>query len=192
MLAAWLCRLLYRVEVEGRHNIPATGGYLLVSNHESSIDAALVALATERPIRFIARAELWRPGLRGFFNALGGIPIRRGKGDQRALRRAIGLLERGELVAIFPQGTIRRFKERRYRRGAARIALATNVPVIPIRLIGSGSAFSLSPPRVGLPKLRVVVGRPIQVVEGAATRTGVDALTATVESAIERLEPRAP
>lgn len=187
VLVAWLCRRLYRVEVHGSELVPEDGGVLLAANHESSIDPGLVALTTERPIRFLARAELWQPGLRRVLDALGGIPVRRGRGDRTALDRAAHLIESGEVVAIFPQGTTLRPSRRRYRRGAARLALATGAPLVPIRLVGTGAAFSLDPPRVGLPKLRVVVGPPIRVRRQPPTRSLVDELTRRLEDEIARL-----
>jgi 1-acyl-sn-glycerol-3-phosphate acyltransferase len=186
-LVAWACRLLYRVEVVGADAIPREGGCILAANHESSIDPALVAQATERPIRFLARAELWQPGLRRVLDALGGIPVRRGRGDLGAIERAAGCVERGEVVAIFPQGTTLRFRNRRYRRGAARLALATGAPLIPVRLDGTARAFSLVPPRVGFPKLRVIVGAPLLVEQAEATRDAVARLTAELERAVGQL-----
>jgi 1-acyl-sn-glycerol-3-phosphate acyltransferase len=180
------CRLLYRVEVVGQERIPRTGPLLLAANHESSIDPALVALVTDRPIRFLARAELWQPGLRRLLDALGGIPIRRGSGDRTAIDAAVEALRRGEVVAIFPQGTVLRFRARRYRRGVARIALAAGAPIVPVRLVGTAKAFSILPPRLGLPNIRVVVGEPIEV---APTRRPTAALvrrlTAQVETAVK-------
>ena len=186
-VVAWLCQRLYRVEVEGAGNIPRAGGCLLAANHDSSIDPALLALTTDRPIRFIARAELWQPGLRHLLDALGAIPVRRGEGDNRAIRRAKRLLEAGELVAIFPQGTVLRFRNRRFRRGAARVALATGAPLVPVRLFGTAAAFSLLPPRLGFPKLRVVVGEPLLVERREPSREAATELTAELESAIAAL-----
>lgn len=191
-VVAWLCRRLYRVEVEGAENVPERGGCVLAANHESSIDPALLALATERPIRFIARAELWKPGLRRLLDALGGIPIRRGRGDRRALRRAERLLEAGEVVAIFPQGTVLRFRNRRYRRGAARLAVAAGAPIVPVRLVGTAAAFSVLPPRIGFPKLRVVVGEPLTVERGEPTGDVLDRVTSELEDAIAELGPGEP
>lgn len=190
-VVAWLCRRLYRLEVEGADNIPA-GGCLLAANHDSSIDPAIVALTTNRPVRFIARAELWKPGLRRLLDALGAIPVRRGEGDHRAMRRARRLLEAGELVAIFPQGTVLRFKNRRFRRGAARVALTTGAPLVPVRLFGTAAAFSILPPRLGFPKLRVVVGEPIPVDRQEPTREAATRLTEHLESAIVSLGPGTP
>jgi 1-acyl-sn-glycerol-3-phosphate acyltransferase len=191
-VVAWVCERIYRVEVEGAANIPPSGGCVLAANHDSSIDPALVALTTERPIRFMARAELWQPGLRRLLDALGAIPVKRGEGDRGALRRARRLLEAGELVAIFPQGTVLRFRNRRYRRGAARVALTTGAPLVPVRLFGTAAAFSLVPPRLGFPKLRVVVGEPIPVAREEPTREAATRLTAELESAIDALAPSAP
>src|SRR5215210_6431432 len=189
VFVAWLCRRLYRFEVEGASNIPRDGGYLLAANHESSIDPVLVALATERPVRFIARAELWQPGLRRLLDALGAIPVRRGQGDHTALQRARRLLEAGELVAIFPQGTVLRFRNRRFRRGAARVALTTGAPLVPVRLFGTAAAFSLVPPRLGFPKLRVVVGEPLLVERRQPSLEAATRLTAELETAIAALAP---
>ena len=189
LVAAWLCRLLYGVEVEGASNIPRAGGCLLAANHESSIDPALVSLTTDRPIRFLARAELWQPGLRRLLDALGAIPVQRGQGDRQAMRRARQLLQAGELVAIFPQGTVLRFRNRRFRRGAARLALTTGAPLVPVRLFGTAAAFSILPPRVGFPKLRVVVGAPLAVQRQEPSIEAASRLTAELESAIAALTP---
>lgn len=184
---AAVCRVLYRVEVHRVGTVPDAGGCIVAANHESSIDPALVALATERPIRFLARAELWLPGLGRLLDALGGIPLRRGRGDRDALAQAASCLERGEVVGIFPQGTTLRFRSRRYRRGAARLALATGVPLVPVRIVGTRAAFSLVPPRLGFPRLRVVVGEPLRVGRRKPTRAAVDALTHELEQAIAEL-----
>jgi 1-acyl-sn-glycerol-3-phosphate acyltransferase len=189
VVVAWLCQRLYRVEVEGASNIPRAGGCLIAANHDSSIDPALVALTTERPIRFIARAELWQPGLRSLLDALGAIPIKRGVGDHRAMRRAKRLLESGEVVAIFPQGTVLRFKNRRFRSGAARVALTTGAPLIPVRLFGTAAAFSILPPRLGFPELRVVVGEQLPVERQEPSLEAASRLTAELESAIAALAP---
>jgi 1-acyl-sn-glycerol-3-phosphate acyltransferase len=191
LVVGWLCQRLYRLEVEGASNIPRTGGCLLAANHESSIDPALVALTTDRPIHFLARAELWQPGLRRLLDSLGAIPVRRGQGDRRAIRRARRLLQAGELVAIFPQGTVLRFRNRRFRRGAARLALTTGAPLVPIRLFGTAAAFSILPPRIGFPKLRVVVGEPLVVERQEPNMEAASRVTADLESAIAALTPAA-
>jgi 1-acyl-sn-glycerol-3-phosphate acyltransferase len=187
VVVAWLCRRLYRVEVVGAGDIPRSGGCLLAANHDSSIDPALVALTTERPVRFLARAELWQPGLRRVLDALGAIPVRRGQGDRVAMERASKLLDAGELVAIFPQGTSLRFGNRRFRRGAARLALMTGAPLVPVRLFNTAAAFSVLPPRLGFPKLRVVVGEPLPVRRQEPSLEAASQLTAELEAAIEEL-----
>ena len=91
------------------------------------------------------------------------------------------------MVAIFPQGTTLSFKRRRYHRGAARLALVTGAPLVPVRLIGTAAAFSIWPPRIGFPKLRVLVGEPIPVERRAPTRARVDQLTEQLEDEITHL-----
>jgi 1-acyl-sn-glycerol-3-phosphate acyltransferase len=100
--------------------------------------------------------------------------------------------EAGELVAIFPQGTVLRFKNRRFRRGAARVALATGAPLVPIRLLETAAAFSIVPPRLGFPKLRVVVGEPLAVERQQPSREAAAQLTAELELAIAALGPPTP
>jgi 1-acyl-sn-glycerol-3-phosphate acyltransferase len=108
------------------------------------------------------------------------------------MRRARRLLEAGEVVAIFPQGTVLRLRNRRFRRGAARVALTTGVPLVPVRLFGTAAAFSILPPRLGFPKLRVVVGEPLRVERQEPTRETAARLTADLEAAITALAPAAP
>lgn len=80
-----------------------------------------------------------------------------------------------------------RFRNRRFRRGAARVALTTGVPLVPVRLIGTAAAFSLWPPRLGFPKLRVVVGQPLPVEREKPSRAAATRITADLESAITAL-----
>lgn len=105
------------------------------------------------------------------------------------MRRARRLLEAGERVTIFPQGTVLRFRNRRFRRGAARVALTTGAPLVPVRLFGTAAAFSLVPPRLGFPKLRVVVGQPLHVERQQPSLEAATRLTAEFESAIAALAP---
>src|SRR5262249_28752914 len=150
----------YRLEVRDAERVPAAGPVIVVANHESVLDPLVLACAIERELRFLAKAELWRFRVIGLLlDRLGGIPIERGGGDRRALREAPAALEAGEAVALFPQGAVR--STGAWHRGAAKLALATGGQVVPVRLIGTARALSRG--RVGLPRLAVVVGEPIEV-----------------------------
>jgi 1-acyl-sn-glycerol-3-phosphate acyltransferase len=115
-------------------------------------------------------------------NALGGIPIRRDRRDLVSVRDAEELLRAGESVAIFPQGTVRGGT---WTRGAARLALATGVPLVPVRIVGTARALSRR--RVGFPRIRIVVGEPIAVAAARPTVTAAKELTRELEARVGAL-----
>lgn len=172
-----LATALYRVELRGAERIPATGGVLLVANHESLFDPWLLALATPRPVRYMAKSELWRYPLIGrTLDAFGAFPVERGTGDSTAISKAADLLRRGEVLGMFPQGTSKQLARRVYRRGAARLALATGAPIVPVRLVGTRGF-----PRPGRPPTRVQVREPIHVEPAKPTLVAAKALTQRIE-----------
>jgi 1-acyl-sn-glycerol-3-phosphate acyltransferase len=182
---------LYRVRVEGAGRVPATGPCILVANHESLIDPWILALATRRHIRYMAKAELWRyPVLRSLMEGFGTFPIERGMGDADALGRAGRLLRAGDVLGIFPQGTCLPYRRRPWHRGAARLALATGSPVVPVALVGTERALRPHRIKIGRPKIRVLVADPLDVVRQRPTVAAAKALTARIEETIGEL--RAP
>jgi 1-acyl-sn-glycerol-3-phosphate acyltransferase len=177
-----LARVLYRIEVRGA--VPASGPFVLAANHEAGLDAVILPLATRRPVHFMAKQELWRRRpIAWLMDALGGIPVSRGRGDVEALRRACSLLEAGEPVGVFPQGTTVR-GDRPWRRGAAKLALATGAPLVPVLLVNTREAFSRG--RIGFPKVRILIGEPIAVERAkpavAAARELIERLREAVEA----------
>ncbi|MCU1260268.1 MAG: AMP-dependent synthetase and ligase, partial [Bryobacterales bacterium] len=166
-------KLLFRVRVEGRENIPLAGGALLVSNHISYADSVLLGYATPRIPRFL----MWQPifdaaFVRPFFQVLGAIPIATDspKNTIRALRAARAELERGELVAIFPEGQISLSGElERFERGFERIVSGTGAPIIPMHVHGiyghpvsrKGGEVFRSWEHLWRPLVTVRVGEPI-------------------------------
>jgi 1-acyl-sn-glycerol-3-phosphate acyltransferase len=186
LVAAGLVRRVYRLDVAGAERIPS-GAAILVANHESRLDPFVLAAITSRPIRYLAKEELWRwRWLGAIMDALGGVPVRRGSA-RAALTQATALLEGGELVALFPQGTVVPHRRRPFQRGAAHLALRTGAPLVPVCLVGTERALRPRRPRIGFPKLRVLVGSPISVDPTAPTIGATRALTERVESAIAEL-----
>ena len=175
-----LARPLYRIEIVGR--IPQSA-CVVAANHESLLDPPLLALASKRPLRFLAKEDLWRyrPGA-WLMDALGAVPVARGREGYVAIDRAAELIRAGESVAIFPEGTVRGGT---WTRGAARLALATGVPLVPVRIVGTARALSRG--RLGLPRIRIVVGEPIAVESTHATVVAARELTRALETAIEGL-----
>jgi 1-acyl-sn-glycerol-3-phosphate acyltransferase len=175
-----LARLLYRIEVVGR--VPP-GPAIVAANHESLLDPPLLALAADQPLHFLAKVELWRyrPGA-WLMDALGGIPIRRDRRDLVSVGRAEELLRAGESVALFPEGTVRGGT---WTRGAARLALLTGAPLVPVRIVGTRRALSRG--RVGFPRIRIVVGEPIPVERARPTVAAARALTRELERRVSHL-----
>jgi 1-acyl-sn-glycerol-3-phosphate acyltransferase len=184
-------RTLYRVELHDVGRIPAAGPAILVANHDSLLDPWLLALATPRPVRYMAKAEAFHnPLLRHALEAFGAFPVDRGAGDRDAVGSAAELLHASLLVGIFPQGTCLPYRHRPWHRGAAKLALATGAPLVPVAIVGSERALRPGKPRLGLPRIRVLVGKPLHVEPGRVTVVRARELTREAQAEVERL--RAP
>ena len=119
--------------------LPQHGPAILVANHISGLDPLLMAALSRRPLRFlIAREQYQRFGLRWLFRAIGCIPVDRQRSPEKALRAAFKVLRQGEVVALFPHGKIHLDHEppRRLKAGAARLAMHTGAPLVPLRISG--------------------------------------------------------
>ena len=144
-----LIHSVYRLEKEGLEHIPEEGAAVLVCNHVSIVDALIIAAACRRPIRFVMDHRIFRiPVLNFVFRTGRAIPIAPAKEDpalrDRAYEEIARALERGDLVAIFPEGRITDTGEvYPFRPGIQRIVERTPVPVVPMALRGLwGSFFS--------------------------------------------------
>jgi 1-acyl-sn-glycerol-3-phosphate acyltransferase len=190
----WWFRRLYRVELRNPERIPATGPVILVANHESMLDPWILGLATRRPIRYMAKAELFEyPVLRAIMREFGTFPVERGNGDRGAVGRAAELVNQGEVLGMFPQGTSLPFRNRPWLRGAARIALSTGTIIVPVCLVNSEKALRPRKPKLGLPKIKILVCEPIEVAAERPTVARAKELTRQIEHAIEAArEPYGP
>ncbi len=181
-----LIRAVWSARAEGAALPP--GPLLVVSNHDSLADPFFLGTAVDRPLQFLAKQELWANRIAGrVLDGLGGIPVRRGRGDLDALAAASDALRAGAVVAIFPQGTVLGSAGRAWHRGAARLALATGVPIVPVRIVGADRALR---PGTRIPRrarVRVVVGDPIGVEPAPTTIAAAKELTARVRATIESL-----
>jgi 1-acyl-sn-glycerol-3-phosphate acyltransferase len=169
----------FRLERIGREHIPADGPVILASNHRSFLDPFVIAVMTRRPIYFVAKKELFafHPVVAWLLNALGAFPIDRGASDQEAMGTARAILERGEAVLMFPEGTrIRPGSLGRPKRGVGRLALETGAPVVPVAVIGTEAVrrgFRIRPHKVRIRAGRALtfpqVDRPSPALAGAVT-----------------------
>jgi acyl-[acyl-carrier-protein]-phospholipid O-acyltransferase/long-chain-fatty-acid--[acyl-carrier-protein] ligase len=139
---------LYRIRVEGRDNIPETGGALFVANHMSLIDALLLLASTDRNIRFLMFKDIYElPYIKPFAKLNHSIPISsqlRPRDMIRSLREASDAIRSGEVVCIFAEGQITRIGQMLpFRRGLERIMKGVDAPIVPVNLDGVwGSIFS--------------------------------------------------
>ena len=124
------------------HGLIPKGGVILASNHRSFLDPFVLGTCLPRPIYFMAKQEIFKnPFVGWLLNCLGAFPVKRGESDEEATKTARALLERGEAVVIFAEGTrIRRGSLGRPRRGVGRLALESGAPVVPIAVSGSEHA----------------------------------------------------
>ena len=183
--------LVYRVEITGRENVPPTGPCVLAANHVSVMDGFFLAISTTRQVRFMAKEELYRvPVVSQILRAAGAFPVNRGGDAGRAVASGVELLASGAVVGVFPEGTSLPDRKAGYRRGAARLALATAAPLIPVALVGT--EFTLEPRthRIRLPRVRIVIGEPIQVERREPTEEAATKLTVRLQAAIAALRAR--
>ncbi len=166
-----IAKALFRLRVEGRDFVPRTGPAIVAANHVSFLDPILIGVALQRPAHFMAKEELFR------FRPLGWLlrqhqafPVSRRRHDRQAINQAISLLQQGEIVVIFPEGT--RGDGSRLgpaKPGIALIAARGDAPVIPVFHRGGEKAL---PRGAWFPRphrITVTFGAPLRFADGQAS-----------------------
>ena len=154
--------IYFRTRRIGREHLPRSGPLLFASNHRSFLDPFIIGTLLRRPVYYMAKRELFERRWQAWLlSALGAFPVDRGAGDAGAMDTAREILERGDCVVVFPEGTrVRPGPLGRPRRGVGRLALETGVPVVPVAVIGTEDVrrgWRIRPRRV-----QVRVGRPLR------------------------------
>jgi len=172
-------KLFYRIRAQGLEHLPATGGALIVCNHVSYMDAVIVGILFRRPVRFLSWEGFERvPVMKVITRMMGTVPVSEEKAKD-AIQRAADALARGEVVCIFPEGSLTRTGGvLPLRRGYELIARRAGVPIVPMVIDGlwgsifshSGGKFFWKLPRHFPRPLHVVVGAPFPAAEHATTR----------------------
>jgi 1-acyl-sn-glycerol-3-phosphate acyltransferase len=153
----------FQFRCSGRERVPATGGGLVLSNHQSNLDPILIGLACDRRLNYVARQTLFRfAPLRWLINSLDAIPIDRDGSGLGGLKETLKRLKRGEMVLLFPEGTRTPNGEvQAMKPGFCAIARRAAVPLVPVALDG---AYDSWPRQRKLPRLAVIhvcYGAPI-------------------------------
>lgn len=168
-LSKALIRLILKVvcgfRVDGREHEPATGPVIVVSNHLSDLDPLVVGAALRRRVTFMAKHELFKvPGVGWWVSACGAFPVRRGAPDRQALRTALGILEKGGVLVMFPEGT--RGRDRTLREpepGAALLARRTGATLLPVAVLGTDIVLPRDAHRPHLGRISVRIGPPLRL-----------------------------
>jgi glycerol-3-phosphate dehydrogenase (NAD(P)+) len=155
-------RVYFRMQRIGREHIPSDGPLIIAANHRSFMDPWVIGMMLRRPIYYVAKTELFhRRSVAWLLSALGAFPVDRGNGDRDAMDAARKILERGDVVVIFPEGTrTRPGALGTPKRGVGRLALETGAPIVPVALIGTEAVRRGW--RIRPHKVRVRAGRPLR------------------------------
>jgi 1-acyl-sn-glycerol-3-phosphate acyltransferase len=165
----YLGKLLLRVKVLGTENIPATGGVILVCNHESFFDPPIVGSSTFRkPVRFMARDTLFDAPVVGWFiKRIKAFPVKRGGADRHAWKLFSDFIKNGELVCFFPEGT-RSADGHLQKANPGAGMLIHRCPeaiILPVRLFGTGKVLHRDKGFQGFHTVSVVFGKPLDLSE---------------------------
>lgn len=130
-LAIFLLKVFFSFRVKGVNHIPRQGPCILVANHSSNLDPIVLGCTSSRRVHFVAKEELFRNPLASFFlRRLGAFPLHRGEGDKEAVKRIFSLLKEGKVVGLFPEGTRNQGELGTFQRGALKLLLRAEVPVV--------------------------------------------------------------
>ena len=160
-LLAVLCKLWFRYSVSGREHLPKTGAYIIAPVHRSNIDTPLSAFLTRRRVRFMGKDSLWKNAAIGrVFTLLGGFPVTRGTADLEALKRCVSVLDGGEPLVMFPEGTRQHGATiHPLFDGPAYVALKRGVPIIPVGIGGSERVMRKGSKMIWPNKCHLTIGR---------------------------------
>jgi len=166
----WLGYLLFRLlsrvffprKVSGKENIPATGGFILASNHQSNLDPFVIGISIKRRLSFVAKEALFRNWFLGFIlSQWGAFPLRRESRDIGAVKEALKRLKQGYGLVIFPEGTRIKKDIRKFLPGVALLSAKSNVPVIPTFVHGTQEVLPPGAKRLNRHHVIVTFGKAI-------------------------------
>ena len=188
-----LAKLYFRLEIHGAEHVPAHGPFVLAPVHRSNLDFILVATVRRPRMRYMGKASIWKSKALGrFVSMLGAFPVHRGTADRESLRTCLEVIENGEPLVMFPEGTRRSGDTvEDLFDGPAYVAARAGVPLVPVGIGGSDSAMPVGARFIKPHKIVLVVGPPIHPPAGDGSgrvkRRVVRELTAQLQAEVQRL-----
>jgi 1-acyl-sn-glycerol-3-phosphate acyltransferase len=164
-----LCRVIttcmFDLKVYGAHRVPAEGGVLLISNHQSYLDPVLLGVRLKRPLSYMAKSELFRnPVFAWLIRSLGAFPVKQGAGDVGAMKETIARLQEGRALNIFPEGSRTETGELLpIEKGVGLVIRKAKVPVVPVVIDGSFGAWPKGHKLFRSHPIRILYGHPIDM-----------------------------
>ena len=173
-------KFAFRMDIQGEENIPAEGGVVLFCNHMSNLDPTTMAGFVRRPVRYIAKKELfekrWSAKL---LSALGAFPVDRQTTDMKALKTAIKLLKNGEALGIFAEGTrVKEGEAKAAKAGVALFALKGEAPIVPICISSKYKFRSV---------VHIRYGKPIYLDEYKGQKVTTEMMEEITEKVMEKV-----
>jgi 1-acyl-sn-glycerol-3-phosphate acyltransferase len=188
-----LAKGYFRLEIRGAEHVPAHGPFVLAPVHRSNLDFILAATVRRGRMRYMGKASIWKSRALGtFVSMLGAFPVHRGTADRESLRTCMQVIENGEPLVMFPEGTRRSgpVVEDLFD-GTAYVAARTGVPLVPVGIGGSDEAMPVGSKLIRPHKIVVVVGEPIPAPAsdgtGRVKRREIRELTARLQKDVQAL-----
>lgn len=181
-LFRFLFAFLFRLKAEGLENIPDKGAVVLCANHTSNLDPPILGSPLRRKVNYMAKAELFDvPVLGAVLPKIGAFPVKRGGVSKESIRLSLQLLQDGNILGIFPEGS-RSNAGGMGKKGAASLALKSGATVIPAAIVGGYSLFR---------QVKVIYGPPLDLseFEGAGSE-GLEQATDKIMSVIREMAKR--
>ncbi|MFF4171586.1 lysophospholipid acyltransferase family protein [Streptomyces sp. NPDC001744] len=164
---------LWKPRVLGAWRVPASGPVVLAVNHAHNIDGPMLMGTAPRPVHFLVKKEAFVGPLGGFLEGIGQLKVDRDGTDRTAIANALGVLERGGVLGIFPEGTRGEGDFASLRAGLAYFAVRSGAPIVPVAVLGSadrrGRLVKALPPLRG--RVDVVFGDAFEAGDGSGRRT---------------------
>ncbi len=204
---AWLIvvplfRLYTRLTIGGKEHLPKEGAFILAPNHRSYLDTPFAGTVRWKRMRFMGKDTMWKNKQFGWiFSALGSFPVTRGTADREALKRSVAVLEMGDPLVLFPEGTRKEGPEvQPLFDGAVYVAFKAGVPIVPVGIGGSERVMPKQAKFVYPRKVRVEIGPPIypptmpegQRIPRAAYKEATEQLHSEIQRLFDKAMERVP